>query len=336
MTWRKIEILKCHGSSNDFVMVDERAAPLFAEAERARFSTLVCDRSGPLGADGVLFCLDASGFDGRMRMFNPDGSEAETCGNGLRCVGRLVLDSTGRQSVTIATMRGSNRIARAGELARNVPAFSASIGPISTAADALPIRAGTERVFAARLPQISDTLSFYAVAVPNPHLVAIVPEVVQAQLLEVGRRANVPSALLPKRANVTFCSILGPQAIYTATYERGAGLTLSCGSGMASAALVARLSGACPGSAITVYNSGGMVLCDVAGDGEDISVQQTGNATVTFRAGLAVNLEEMRVSPEMRKAPEFDEAAAYEQFLHGIRTMLREKHRITLLEAAGL
>ena len=89
----KLNMIKCHGSGNDFLLIDEwNGTYSFTEEERAALAKILCDRNSELGADGILYVINSEKSDARMRVFNADGSEASMCGNGLRCVARYVCD----------------------------------------------------------------------------------------------------------------------------------------------------------------------------------------------------------------------------------------------------
>ena len=98
-----VPVVKTNGTGNDFVLVDERLAPV---ENRAAFAVRICDRAHGLGADGVLFVMSSDTMDARMRIFNADGSEAEMCGNGMRCVARYLDERDGYHEATVETLAG--------------------------------------------------------------------------------------------------------------------------------------------------------------------------------------------------------------------------------------
>ena len=103
----EFEILKCHGSGNDFILIDERKLQrLFTSSERCEMAKVLCDRTKGIGADGILYVQDSPPQDGRMVIYNADGSEASMCGNGLRCVVRMVADSLNKTELLLATKGG--------------------------------------------------------------------------------------------------------------------------------------------------------------------------------------------------------------------------------------
>jgi diaminopimelate epimerase len=306
----KFDFIKCHGSENDFVMIDEVSSDYgFSEDDRRLIARSMCDRQGPIGADGILFFLPSTKGDGMMRMFNPDGSEAEMCGNGIRCIGRLAHEVLGKAQFYIETMKGLYFMQEESPLSEGVSTYSVTINTVSFQPKSLPLHIEGESLLQGRLPLLSDKLLFTALSLTNPHLVAIVDEVRRHELEDVGHKANHSKALLPKGVNVTFCKPLGANSIFTGTYERGAGITFACGTGMSAASIAACLHYAADFEAwIDVYNQGGMVKCRVhQKDGQVASVQLLGNATYQFSAeaelsGNSLSLQMIQDFAEEEKA----------------------------------
>ncbi|MDP4088467.1 MAG: diaminopimelate epimerase [Bacillota bacterium] len=284
-----LKVLKCHGSGNDFILIDEMAGNYsFTEEERKNIAAALCDREKAVGADGILFVLASRCCDGRMRIFNADGSEPEMCGNGLRCVGRYVLEKLNRNVVTIETMKAQYEVKKAEELYEGVNTIEIIIESLTFGVSDLPLNYPEDRLFFGKLEELSPVLDFSAVSVTNPHLVAVVEEINEEQLVSVGTKANSTTSLLPKGVNVNFVKVIDEQNLYVKTYERGVGLTKACGTGMTASTVVACMAGKCPlGREINIFNDGGMIRCIVnrKEDGK-YYVQFIGNATYVFKAEI--------------------------------------------------
>ena len=240
-----------------------------------------------------------------MRFFNTDGSEAEMCGNGVRCVGRYVAEKKGKDDVVIETMRRNIPIRRVGEVFPGVPTFDVAIGEPALDPATLPMRWVGDRLVDAPIPELHPTLRFTALSIPNPHIVAVVDSF-EPELLELAERANAASSgdpwfaadpvrdIFPRGVNVSFVKILGRDAIFVLTYERGVGVTNSCGTAMSASSFAACLLGHCDsGVPIQVYNKGGMVSCLVDGDDDAVAraaspVHLIGNATNVFTAPVSI------------------------------------------------
>lgn len=269
---------KCHGSGNDFPLIDARALDP-GDAEWAGVARALADRNGPVGGDGLLLLTagdDRHAFG--MRMFNSDGSEAETCLNGLRCVARAGFEALGIDAAEVKLKTSSASVAREAALAPGVATVRTQVGPASTALADVGIR-GT-------LDELPSDRDFTAVAMPNPHLVTFVDKVDEAELVTLGRWCETGPALIPGRANVSFVEQRGPD-LFVRTFERGVGLTDSCGSAMAASVLSAALTGRVPFDAdVRVFNKGGLVRGRA---GADRMVTISGNATFLYDASIEVD-----------------------------------------------
>ncbi len=284
-----IQILKCHGSGNDFILIDEITNSYsFTEDERRKLAIALCDRKKAVGADGILFVLNSDHCDGRMRIFNADGSEPEMCGNGLRCVGRYVIEKLNRDKITIETMKAQYEVKKVEDLYKGVSTVEIIIDSLTFGVSDLPLNYNKDTLFFGKLEELSDELEFSAVSVTNPHLVSIVDEIKEEQLVQVGTKANSTQSLLPKGVNVNFVKIIDGNNIYVKTFERGVGLTKACGTGMTASSVIACIAKKCPvGEIINIFNDGGMIRCIVnKKEEEGYFVQFIGNATYVFRAEI--------------------------------------------------
>ena len=235
----KLPFVKMHGCANDYVVVD--GAPPRDPAALARAS---CDRRTGVGADGLLLVLPPSSAgraDARMRMFNPDGSESEMCGNGLRCLGKFLFDR--------------RRVGRAFriETAAGVSAMQVEATAADGRASDLSVEIGVPEFARARVPVAGDggpmvdepfelagrSLRVSALRLGNPHAVLFVDDVDRFPVASVGP-AIERDPRFPDRINVSFVQATGPDELRQRTWERGVGETLACGSGATAAAVIAR------------------------------------------------------------------------------------------------
>ena len=291
---------KCHGSGNDFPLIDARRITL-DDSDWARVARTLADRHGPVGGDGLLLLVggdDEHAFG--MRMFNSDGSEAETCLNGLRCVARAGFEALGVDAARVRLKTSSADVAREAELAPGVVTVRTIVGPASIA----PADVG----LTGPLSELPSTRTFTAVAMPNPHLVTFVDAVDEAELVALGEFCESGPALIPGRANVSFVEMRGPD-LFVRTFERGVGLTDSCGSAMAASVLAAGLTGRVPtGTQVRVFNKGGLVRGRA--DADRI-VTISGNATFLYDARIEIDLAGERGEPPEIRARHADEASAW-------------------------
>ncbi|WP_281975449.1 diaminopimelate epimerase [Halobacillus litoralis] len=288
-----IPFIKCHGSGNDFIMIDETNQEFnFTETQRKDLSKLLCDRGSGIGSDGILFVMPSEKAEGRMRMFNSDGTEAEMCGNGLRCVARHMIEKLGKPSITIETEKALLSVSQVDEIFPEISTFSVMIEPVSFDAESLPVNVAGEEAVDVKIPELSDNLTFTALSVPNPHIVAMVDVVDHEELLRIGKRANHLPEIFPNGVNVSFVQVLEKNKIFVRTFERGVGLTNACGTAMSASSLVSTMLG--PNELdrpIVVINKGGLVNCLVEKKEGRFSIQLRGNATNVYRAVAKIDIE---------------------------------------------
>ncbi|MGP7796959.1 diaminopimelate epimerase [Sphingomonas sp. CLY1604] len=305
----RFDFVKCHGSGNDFPLIDARGIAL-SDGEWAKVARALADRRGPVGGDGLLLLGQGAGDAAfSMRMFNADGSEAETCLNGLRCVARMGFEALGIDAARVSLKTSEAEAVRDADLAPGVYTVRETAGPAGLDVAAWPLEAGAERIVDAPVPPLGSDRRFTAVAMPNPHLVAFVDRVDEAELVAVGEACEAAPAWLPNRANVSFVEVRGEQALFVRTFERGVGLTDSCGSAMAASSFAACLTGRLGYDApITVFNAGGLVRATV---GRDAMVSLSGNATWEWWGSIEVDLARARAGDLTVEAHADAEIAAW-------------------------
>ena len=288
----QIEIIKCHGSGNKFIMVDMIGENIVGDM--AAFARQVCAHPDVESADGILYVVKA-GEHYAMRMFNPDGSEAEMCGNGIRCVARLVRERYIDCDEFTLTSGGGLYPTRKAELINGeIECYGVDIRVRLTSPD-FGFAKGAESFIDKTIPSLGDDIRFTALNLGNPHIVAAVEEIDMDQLVELGESVTRLKEDFPKGINVSLYKKYGENAIFVATYERGAGITYSCGTAMTASSTAATLLGICQeGREIDVYNRGGMVRCLCSIADEQITTRLTGNATYIWSGTAEWNGAELQ------------------------------------------
>lgn len=323
----QIELIKGHGSGNDFLIIDEISnAYSFTESERAKIAQVLCNRNTDLGADGILFVMKSDHSDGRMRVFNADGSEASMCGNGLRLVARYICELLGLNEAVIETMKANLRVSKQNDLFPNIHTYQVEISPVLFNLSSLPLNLDKPTLFNERIEELSDELRFTALAVPNPHLITIVEtEQIQGDMQEnLSQVVNGPNHLFPDGVNVSFVKSLEPGSIYVRTYERGVGFTNACGTAMSASSLVTCLTGLNKlEEVIQVYNNGGMVKCVVHEKQGKYTIDLIGNATYLYKTEVIVNLGDEIFSTQNRN--EFSEQKTYEKLQTQAQQFIQNK-----------
>lgn len=323
-----LDILKCHGSSNDFLLIDELTTDLsFSETERSELALSLCKRDGELGADGILFVMKSDVADARMRVFNPDGTEASMCGNGLRCVARFVYEKLNLEQMVIETMKANLAAAKTADIYDGIPTFSVEISPISFKASDLPLAIDKDTLRNETLPSLSETIAFTALAVPNPHAIALVDwsEIDSNLQEELASQVNGPNDLFPDGVNMSFVKHLKEGEIFVRTYERGVGFTNACGTAMSASSLVTcELGLNQPETPISVYNNGGKVQCVVHNNQSKTWIDLIGNGSYIYQASVDIHkdysyqvIEKQAYTNEITKYAEFQQHA--QDYLKSIR-----------------
>ncbi|BAJ82165.1 MULTISPECIES: diaminopimelate epimerase [Acidiphilium] len=218
--------LKMHGAGNDFVVLDARAHPLdLAPAAAAR----IADRHRGVGCDQIILIEPDDGAAAFMRILNADGSESGACGNATRCVAALLAGETGARRLAIRTNAGLLPAEIKGPTLVEVDMGAPKLGwediPLAEPADTLSLRLA-----------LGPVQNPAACSMGNPHATFFVDDLTHLQIETIGPKLE-HARLFPERANIGFARIDAPDRIRLRVWERGAGLTLACGSG-ACAALV--------------------------------------------------------------------------------------------------
>jgi diaminopimelate epimerase len=267
--------LKMNGLGNDFVVVETRDQPFTPTAAEVR---AIADRTRGVGCDQLIAIDPAEGADAHVRFWNADGEEVGACGNGTRCVGRLLMETSGRDEAVIETRAGRLVAHRAGD-----GQVSVDMGEPRLDWRQIPLAAAHDTA-ALDLPLYhhADLMAPPGcVSMGNPHVVFFVPDVAQAPVTEVGPTVE-RHPLFPEHVNVGFAQVKGRDRIRLRVWERGAGLTKACGTG-ACAALVAAARRGLTDRRATLELDGGELAIEWRDDGHVI---MTGPAAIDFRGEL--------------------------------------------------
>ncbi|MBD2136732.1 diaminopimelate epimerase [Anabaena sp. FACHB-1237] len=273
-----LEFTKYHGLGNDFILIDNRSSltPILTPQK----SIELCDRHFGIGADGVIFALPGqNGTDYSMRIFNSDGSEPEMCGNGIRCLAAFLTELEGvnrtKDSYRIHTLAGV-------------------ITPQLTDDGQIRVDMGTPRLLAIEIPttlapaefqvinqplEVGDkTWNVTCVSMGNPHCITFVEDVHQIDLEKIGPQfENHP--VFPKRTNTEFIQVINRNYLKMRVWERGAGITLACGTGACASLVAGVLNDKCDRTA-TIELPGGSL--EIEWSQSDDKIYMTGPAERVF------------------------------------------------------
>jgi diaminopimelate epimerase len=238
MTEKSMNFIKLQGVGNDFVLIDGRELDLTG-VDLKNLSIEICDRHFGVGADGLLLVLPSEKANYRMRIFNPDGSEPEMCGNGIRCFAKYVYekDKLKCDVISVETLAGII-----------VPAIIEEGGVVSGIEVDMGIPKKTGKF-------VIGTFDISAISMGNPHAVIFADDLSAINLPEVGPLIE-NHANFPNRTNVEFVKVISKTEIEIIVWERGAGVTLACGTGACASVVAANLAGL-TGRKVLVHLPGG-------------------------------------------------------------------------------
>ncbi|MBI3037075.1 diaminopimelate epimerase [Candidatus Woesearchaeota archaeon] len=288
-----MKFVKMHGLGNDYIVIDlfdRTNSKAFAMVKDLKsFAKKVCDRHFGIGADGILLASppEDRNNSGRMRIINSDGSEAEMCGNGIRCTAKLLINkgySKGGKGkgLKIETMSGIKRIVASDGL------FRVDMGEPRLLRKEIPMNGNAAAKAINESLQLKYTkVKVTAVSMGNPHAVVFADDanidIDAFDIEEIGREIENHSAF-PGRANVEFVRVLNRNEIELRVWERGVGETLACGTGSC-ASVVACVLNEKTGREVKVHLKGGDLLVEWA---KDNHVYLTGPATYVFSGTVGV------------------------------------------------
>ena len=262
-----LPFLKMHGLGNDFVIIDARATEILITAETAR---AIGHRNFGVGCDQLAVLTTSSDADVDVAFWNSDGSMAGACGNASRCIGRLIMEESGKGIVSLRTNRG---ILPVQDVDGNF--LTVNMGQPQLTWSDVPL---AQDVDLTMLP-IDGTPG--AVGIGNPHCVFVVDDFESMDLPKLGAFYE-HHALFPERTNVEFIKILDSQNIRMRVWERGGMITLACGSGACAAVVVAHRKGLTERE-VTVHLDGGPLMISWRDDG----VWMTGTTQLVFSGTLS-------------------------------------------------
>lgn len=276
-----MQFTKMHGLGNDFIVVyGERALP----ADASSLAVRLCNRFFGIGADGLVYILPSDKADFMMRIMNSDGSEAEQCGNAIRCVAKYVYDNglAGRTDITIETLGAGVQPVQLEVADGKARRVRVDMGkPILNGLD-VPTTIDADPVVGATATVDGRDFTFTAVSMGNPHAVVYVEDAVHFDLAKWGPKLET-HPLFPRKINVEFATVNSREQVDMRVWERGAGPTLACGTG-ACATLVSSVLNGLTDRRATISLAGGDLY--IEWDEETGRVFMTGPAETVYTGTL--------------------------------------------------
>ena len=276
-----LQFTKMHGLGNDYVYMDAINQKIENRSELAKF---VSDRHFGIGSDGLILICPSEKADFRMQMFNQDGSEAEMCGNGIRCVGKFVYDKglTKKETITVETLAGIKTLVMTAKNGK-IETARVDMGEPILEPEKIPVISNENPVKNLKLEVEDKDFTFTCVSMGNPHAVTFIKEDVNKfDICKYGAKLEVNKAF-PKKANIEFINVIDDKTLKMRVWERGAGETLACGTG-ACAVTVAAILNEYTKRAVTVHLLGGDLK--IEWNKNDNHVYMTGPATTVFEGKI--------------------------------------------------
>lgn len=274
-----MQFTKVHGLGNDFIIIDGRKET----RDYAALAKKLCHRQTGIGADGLLIVENSERAEIRMRIVNEDGSEAEMCGNGIRCFAKYVFreDIVPKTEFGVETLAGIMRpklVLQDGV----VTGVTVDMGEPVLECEAIPV-AGSGRCIDREMTIQGETLRYTTVLVGVPHTLIYVDDPTDKKWMNMGWDIEHAS-VFPKRSNVNFAKVVDERTLVMRTFERGCGPTLACGTGACSVAVASYLNGKTERS-VDINIELGTLHIDWA---EDNHVYMTGPAEIVFTGEISI------------------------------------------------
>lgn len=251
-----MKFTKMHGLGNDFIVIE-------AIKDGTDYNSLakkMCDRHFGIGGDGILVVEESDTADSKMLIYNSDGSQAEMCGNGIRCFAKYLYDNgfVKKDIINIDTLDGIKKIEveTEGALVKRV---KVNMGSPSFKPEAVPVNLDGDMVIGRNVNIEGEEYTITSMMMGVPHTVLFLDDIESIDIETVGKKIE-HSKLFPKKTNVNFVKVIGPDEFIVRTWERGAGATLACGTGTCASLIACALNNKTGRKALAHLRSGELLI----------------------------------------------------------------------------
>lgn len=258
-----VHFIKMQAVGNDFILIDELKNRIVSDTERSRFVAKICDRHFGVGSDGVIFVRPSNRCDVKFVFYNPDGSEAEMCGNGMRCFIKYVYERgiSRKSRIRVETRAG---IIEAEPILKGsiVKEVRLDMGRPSVKRRDIPVMGPQDDSFVNQKVEIEGKVYWItAVGMGNPHAVIFVDDVDSLDVMAEGKKIREKNLIFPNGVNVNFVQKINYNEFKIRTYERGVeSETLACGTGICASAVAAFLNNLAEPDEVIVFHARGGTL----------------------------------------------------------------------------
>ncbi|MCD7781804.1 MAG: diaminopimelate epimerase [Methanosphaera sp.] len=290
---KEIEFTKMHALGNDYIVINETDGEVIPEESKNSISDSLCTRRFSVGSDGVIFACESSVADVKFRIFNSDGSEAQMCGNGIRCLAKYVYDNNivKKETMQIETMEDIKQ-ARLTVEDDVVKSISIDMGKGFFKPEDIPAIApsgNSEEFINEKVPLENEDIIMSAVSVGNPHAVCFTNTNIEDIDLDYYGPLLETHEAFPEKVNVHFVNILSRGEIDILTWERGAGFTYACGTGTTSCVLIGNYTDVLDNE-VLAHLSGGDLVIKVTDHDDYLTATMEGEAVTVYEAKISVEL----------------------------------------------
>jgi len=267
-----LDFEKYHGLGNDYVLINDIKWNI-PEEQKSKLAIKLCEIHFSIGADGLIFIANSDDADVKMRIFNNDGTEAEMCGNGIRCFSKYVYEHSivRKEEIKIETIKGI-LVARNKIIDENVVSVQIDMGPPILICEEIPVitESLSNKCINEPIAILDKIFRFTAVSMGNPHAVIFIDTQLNDDELNMYGATLESHKFFPNKTNVEFVQVLSEEESVVRVFERGVGITKSCGTGVCASVVAGSLLGKFKkNSVITVHNDGG-----------DLRITYTGNTVL--------------------------------------------------------
>lgn len=284
-----LNFTKMHGLGNDYVVIDESKGEIIPENKKPAVSEELCNRRFSVGADGVIFINSPTinHADIRFRIFNADGSEAEMCGNGIRCFAKFVYENNilPDEKLLVETMVDIKELVLT-VYEGKVTSVRVDMGTATFNPHEIPMETSEREFLDQRIVIDEESLKMTVLSVGNPHAVSFTDDINSVPLEIIGPKIE-NHFTFPQRINAHFVRIMGRDEVEMITWERGTGITLACGTGATSTVLAGYKLGLLD-EEVLVHLPGGELRITVYHDGDKLGAFMEGDAVTVFEGQIEI------------------------------------------------
>jgi len=282
----ELEFVKMEGLGNDFILLDDREGDIQRHESYPVLAKKLCSRHFGIGADGIILILGSHDHDIKYRIYNSDGSQAQMCGNGMRCFAKLLYEKKilTQKRIRVDTKAGTVIPEVNVDDNDQVRSIRVDMGePVLSCLD-IPFESPSERAIEERLTVGDKDYLITAVFMGNPHAVLFVDDVEKVDINRIGRLIETHKRF-PEKTNVEFIEVVNNRELKMKVWERGAGRTLACGTGACAALVAANLTGRTSDRAMIHLDGGDL---DIFWDQKTNHVFKTGPANLVFEGRIRI------------------------------------------------